>query len=417
MLHVGERSTEAGTSYWAVAMAGDAVVFETHLGDEGDYGASEYVHRIELDPEAVMLVDSEVAIVTETATHTRGSDHPHMLVLTRDGVMRVRVPGRVDRAAPPRREGRRLRVQREPDTWHPEPVQWIDLDGAQPLADPFAHAATMHGYRAGERLDLAGRCRGMRAHAVADGLARTLLSLPPMADATRDAVLSLWGEQTAAPLPGALTAQGWHPAVEPEGPGLLVLDAVSGHSLATSVQKGAPLSSQRARRVVETVSCALTEAHRRGRWQGYLAPDRVWLDKDGEVRLIEVGLERALVAHGVPWPGEERFALDRAPWAWAAPEVLAGGGDARSDIWSFALLMFWMRTGVGYWREERDAAALRAEIVGGPLARPSERARRQGRTGAEIPDSAFDAWFRRCVARNPSERFGDLGEACAALPW
>ncbi len=417
VLHVGDRTTEAGRSYWAIAMAGREVIFETRLGDEGDYGTSEYIGRIDLDPTAVIVVDAEVAILSETTTHARGSDHPHMIVLTRDGVVRVRVPGRVDRAVPPRREGRRLRLQREPDTWHPEPVQWIDLDGAQPPVDPFAHAATMHGYHPGERLDLAGRCRGMRARAVADGRALTLLSMPPMDDATRDKVLGDWGEQTSAPLPGVLAAHGWHPAVEPGGPGLLVLDAVGGYSLATSVQKGAPLSSERARRVVETVSRALTEAHRRGRWHGYLAPDRVWFDRGDAVWLIEVGLERALVANGVPSVGEGRSSLQRALWAWAAPEVLGGGGDARSDVWSFALLVFWMRTGVGYWREERDAEALRAEIVDGPLARPSERARRQGRTGAEIPDGAFDAWFRRCVARDPSERFSDFGEACVTLPW
>lgn len=256
----------------------------------------------------------------------------------------------------------------------------------------------------------------MRAVENPSGRAVALVALPAMDAATRDAVLHAWGEQTSWPLPCVLPVLGWLPAFDPDGPSLLVLDAPRGVPLLTRVGERRPLPHKDARAVVDAVASALGHAHRRGRAHGLLARDRVWLAEES-VQLFDVGLERALAAHGPAEEDPERSPVTGTPWAWAAPEVLEGRCDARSDVWSLALMAFWLRTGVDYFRIEDGIGPFLGELLRGPRWLASARARFLGCSEAHVPCGAFDAWFRGCVARDPDERFADITAAAAALPW
>ncbi len=421
-LHVGYRSVQGpNDEYWAVCIAQGQLVFATQLGVVGDFSRSERMGSISLRREDVVIVDDGVALLTEEEEHYKGSVHPAILVLTRDGVVRGRVAGRVDRAEAPRRKGGALRVRRKSDHWDPEPVVYVNLTGGRTGGVDAVHAAAeAHGYVGIRAFSLDSRCLAKKAREGASAREVTLLGLPAMSDAERDAVFLAWGERLGDPLPGVLAVLGWIASGDPSWPVVLVLDALTGRPLSERVTKGRSLPATDQRGVADEVSHALECAHGRGRAHGFLWPDRIWLG-DGGVRLMDVGLERALAAEVKTDLDPERSRVTGTPWAWAAPEVVNGGrGDARSDVWSFALLVFWMRTGVDYWlptRDARDVVALATQIMAGPL--PLASARAKGLTGVPVEaiDHEFDEWFRLCVVRDPQERFSDLAAARAALPW
>jgi hypothetical protein len=422
-LHVGYRSVAGpDDTYWAARIEDGRLAFAVYLGTVGDFSHNELMGGISLRREDLVIVDDEVALVTEEEEHARGGVRSIVVVLTRDGVVRGRFPGVLDPAEPPRRVGDALRLRRRPDPWNPDPVVYVQLAQKVAPMDAVAAAAQAHGYAHffPQPLALDGRCRARLAAEAASGRPVLLVGFPPMREAERDAVFLAWGERPGESLPGVLAVHGWIAWGDPACPVVVVLDAPPGRPLTAWVDKGRPLPAREQQAVVDAVSHALERAHARGRVHGWLWRDRIWIE-DGAVRLMDVGLERALATAVTTDPDPERTDVVGTPWAWAAPEVLRGeADDPRSDVWSFALLVFWMRTGVDYWipgRSRESVGELAARILTGPLLTASKRARTQGRTDREVPSHEFDEWFRLCVARDPRERFASLADARAALPW
>lgn len=405
-LHAGYRQGSGGnTEAWVVAVEGDRLLFAAHLGTS--FGMWSF--RVGLQRSDVIIVDATVALLATWTLHPHESGgDDDVVVVTREGGLRARLPGLLDPTEPPRREGTRLRLRFRDAGPGGGLIRQVDLG-------PLDAAASAHGYIGGALMSLHGRCQAM--HAVEARRARRVLlvALPPMAEAVRDEVFRAWAEQTAAPLPGVLAAEGWLPPVEPSGPSLLVLDSPRGVPLIARVTPATPLPAREARVVVNAVSNALGQAHRRGRIHGLLARDRVWL-AEGSAQLMDVGLERALAAHGPPEDPERAPSLGTL-LSWAAPEVLEGRGDARSDVWSLAMMAFWLCTGADYWSFDGGVGALWVEMSRGPRWFASERARALGTPQRAPLGPAFDAWFLRCVARDPGARFADIDSAAAALPW
>ncbi|MFS8071756.1 MAG: thioredoxin domain-containing protein, partial [Byssovorax sp.] len=129
------------------------------------------------------------------------------------------------------------------------------------------------------------------------------------------------------------------------------------------------------------------------------------------MRVIDLGLAPFLaLARRTPAVGES---------LWMAPEQ----ADARppitaaADVWSLGLVAFFLLVGKPYWKGATAGsmlpAAVHQEVVFDPLVAASTRAAELGMLG-RIP-AGFDAWFARCVARLPSDRFPDAHAALEAL--
>jgi len=148
---------------------------------------------------------------------------------------------------------------------------------------------------------------------------------------------------------------------------------------------------------------AMNALHQAGLVHAGLAPDTVFLSLPGRdgapfhVLLLDVAL-----------PPSVQVLANQSPRhvPWLAPEQLQGASpDARSDVWTLGLLAFVLYTGVPYWRAKDSVASVREEILRAPLEAASMRAKALG-APANFP-SAFDAWFQRCVARSPNDRFAN----------
>lgn len=172
---------------------------------------------------------------------------------------------------------------------------------------------------------------------------------------------------------------------------------------------GAP--ADQALHLLTQIGGALGAAHAMGFAHGGVRPANVLVMRDDSEASLAVSVCGQLFApRDVEAAFEERL--------WLAPELAsenAGAIDPRADVWAFGLLAFHVLTGGSYWRETSGelgaVASLAREVHIDPLVSASLRA---AELGAILP-LAFDAWFARCVAREPARRFADANDATAEL--
>jgi formylglycine-generating enzyme required for sulfatase activity len=101
-----------------------------------------------------------------------------------------------------------------------------------------------------------------------------------------------------------------------------------------------------------------------------------------------------------------------------APEQTSRGPKITppTDVWALGLIAYYLLTGSWYWRtahlDSPSITEFLRELTLEPLDPASLRAADLGH--GTLPEG-FDAWFARCVARDPAARFQDARAAFAAL--
>jgi serine/threonine protein kinase len=196
----------------------------------------------------------------------------------------------------------------------------------------------------------------------------------------------------------------------------IAFELARGPALDVYLREHPSLSLEDAARVLEQLGDALTAAHRAGLVHRDLKPENLRVDeRDGAPHLMVLdfgiakefqGLEVSATAPGLGTP------------LWVAPEQSREGYVAApsADVWAFGLVAFFVLTGKLYWLHAADSSSLAdlaLELLKSPIEPASQRARALGVARA-LP-RGFDAWFARCVAREPAARFADAAEASAAL--
>jgi serine/threonine protein kinase/pSer/pThr/pTyr-binding forkhead associated (FHA) protein len=175
----------------------------------------------------------------------------------------------------------------------------------------------------------------------------------------------------------------------------LVMELLTGGSVADRLEDG-PLPAADAVGLGIEVARALAYAHTRGIVHRTIRPGNVLKDASGSWKLVDFGLARDEVRGG---SGETTF-LD-APVEtiiYLAPEQLEHGpGDARSDVYSLGGLLYHAITG-----HPPVTGSSIAEVAGALHAGEVATARLE-----PVVSSAFATVVRRCLARDPGERYPD----------
>ena len=196
----------------------------------------------------------------------------------------------------------------------------------------------------------------------------------------------------------------------------LAMELLDGRGLDSAVARHGPMEPALADVVLRQIAHALGAAARLGIVHRDLKPENVFVSPSRSVglpivvKVLDFGIAKLVAA-------ARTSTQSMGTPLWFAPEQT----DTRStvtpatDVWAFGLLAFYLLTGHVFWEAARAEGAgiqfVLRELVIDEIPAASARAA----TVDRVVPSWFDAWFARCVARDPSARFGDVAEAYAHL--
>jgi serine/threonine-protein kinase len=181
---------------------------------------------------------------------------------------------------------------------------------------------------------------------------------------------------------------------ESDGVAYLVMEYVEGESLLVHIQRGR-LPWERAAKIGMQVAGALARAHEMGIIHRDLKPENILLvphpDGSEGVKLTDFGIAKVTGEASLTW-SEQLFGTP----GYIAPEYVGGiGVDGRSDIYSLAVVVYEMVTGVLPFEGRGQSELLLKPLTTAPIP-PSQRV-------ADLPPD-FEALLLRCLAREPKDR-------------
>ena len=204
----------------------------------------------------------------------------------------------------------------------------------------------------------------------------------------------------------------------------LVMEYLEGLELQRVVEQAGPVPAPRAVQYLRQISSALDRAHgytdaegvRRPIVHRDLKPENLFLSHrdDGApvVKILDFGIAKVL--NESTKVSEE---VKGTPLYMAFEQASAGRITPQTDIWALGLIAFFLLTGKSYWKSanlpESSLTQLFGEVLSLPIDAPSQRLRELA-SAVQLP-AAFDAWFLRCLQRDPAARFATAGQCVAAL--
>lgn len=174
----------------------------------------------------------------------------------------------------------------------------------------------------------------------------------------------------------------------------LVMELIEGGTLRELLRERGPMPPHAVAAVLRPVLGGLAVAHRDGLVHRDVKPENVLISDDGEVKLVDFGLVRAVAEAGIT---STSVILGTA--AYLSPEqVASGAADPSSDVYSVGILTYELLTGttpftgdtaltVAYQRMDNDVPPPSSQIDGVP--------------------AQFDAFVQRATARDIAARYPD----------
>ena len=179
------------------------------------------------------------------------------------------------------------------------------------------------------------------------------------------------------------------------GPDYLVMEYVEGKPL------WGPLRMEEALKLALQIAAALEEAHRRGILHRDLKPGNILVSEKGTAKLLDFGLAKLMTNPETDVTKTTEGAVVGTA-AYMAPEQAEGKPlDERSDIFSFGAVLYEMLSGKRAFEGNSTAQVLSAVLRDDPLPLQAP---------AEVQHIV-----KRCLAKQPRDRFLNMGELTVAL--
>lgn len=181
----------------------------------------------------------------------------------------------------------------------------------------------------------------------------------------------------------------------------LIMELVEGCSLHEIGNAYGPPSWDVLRLVARETLETLAYIHERGIIHRDISPCNILVSRTGEIKLSDLGLAK-LVSAGRSDP--RRF---RGKWPYAAPEAVRGGDiDTRSDLFSFAAIMYELITATSIYRDAEGLADVEAIL-------------RDWRAPALADDAPLDlrALIAGFLHKNPTDRRPQTARQALPLLW
>jgi serine/threonine protein kinase len=195
----------------------------------------------------------------------------------------------------------------------------------------------------------------------------------------------------------------------------LVMEYLEGQSLATRLDKG-PIPVEQVLRLGIQIAEALDKAHRQGIVHRDLKPGNVMLTKSG-AKLLDFGLAKYQLKETSPAASdletrdrpltEEGTILGTVQYM--APEQLEGKeADSRTDIFALGTLLHEMITGQRAFKGTSKAALISSILSTEPPSVSSLQ---------PLAPAALDHVIRKCLAKDPDERWQNAHDVASELKW
>ncbi len=185
----------------------------------------------------------------------------------------------------------------------------------------------------------------------------------------------------------------------------LVMELLRGESLAEVAARRAPLAPALVLDLLEQLARGLRLVHSAGIVHRDIKPSNLFLVREGSdqvLKLLDFGIAKSERATART---TTTGTLLGSP-GYMSPEQARGNPvDARSDLWSVAVVAFELLTGRALFSSSHVGDAI-ARICSEPIPAPSRYSPRL---------ATFDAFFERALARNVRVRFGSIDELVDAF--
>ena len=201
-----------------------------------------------------------------------------------------------------------------------------------------------------------------------------------------------------------------------DGIDFLVMEYLEGDTLAQRLEKGALPLDQTLKIAIE-IADALDKAHRQGITHRDLKPGNIMLTKAG-AKLLDFGLAKLRDPKAAVISPSERETRRASltgegtilgTLQYMAPEQLEGkDADARTDIFAFGSIVYEMITGKEAFTGESQASLIAAILDSQPT--PMS-------TLQPMSPPALDRVVRKCLGKDPEDRWQDVRDATDELKW
>jgi serine/threonine-protein kinase len=198
----------------------------------------------------------------------------------------------------------------------------------------------------------------------------------------------------------------------------IVMELVSGRSLSELIEQEGPLQFERVVRLALQIARSLREAHAQGVIHRDLKPGNVMVTKGADedqpdlIKVLDFGLVRLADDSRVPLTDRndisENGSLIGSPKYMAPEQICCEPVDARTDIYSFGVLLYQLCAGVVPFGGGRTK-----EIIKQHLSAPVPLMASLG-YGRTVPP-ALESIVMRCLEKAPDQRFASMNQLVGEL--
>ncbi len=201
-----------------------------------------------------------------------------------------------------------------------------------------------------------------------------------------------------------------------DGRPFITMELLEGESLYDRMARVRIIDVDTTIRVIVHTARGLVKAHGAGIVHRDLKPENIFLTKgeDGDdvCKILDFGLAKFYAPVNPEEKAAKRLTREGAVFgtpAYMSPEQVKGQGnvDHRADLWALGCMAYECLIGRPVWNMDQGVAMTFASIATGPIPVPSA-------ARADLPP-ALDAWFKKCLERDPAHRYQSARELADAF--